>query len=301
MPRILFGWRPDWRRRLERHIDKGEYRYDFAEPGKLEPAACDCVVPLTLDDYSALARWPDLQGRKFLVPDAELVALCDDKLAFNRHLLAGPFAHLVPPLADGADPAMPGILKKRRSEFGKDSFIVGGGPPAPEIAARLADPDYFRQVLIAGEEEFALHLLLVGGTIVFHRTVRYRMPGALTVKGAAARPVESDMLADSPHLAAFAPMMAALGYTGTCCIDYKLASGGQPMLFEVNPRVGLTLLDDINRYLGALLTVLRGERPRREPLPTRLADRAAYGARWLRAWPARRRSRPAVPHVRMTR
>jgi hypothetical protein len=301
MPRVLFGWRPDWRRRLERHIDKGEYRYDFARPDGLDPAGWDCVVPLCLDDYAALARWPDLQGRKFLIPDPDLVALCDDKLAFNRHVLAGPFAQLIPPLADGADPAMPSILKKRRGEFGADSVVIGG-PPGPEVRARLADPDYFRQVLVAGNEEFALHLLIVEGAVVFNRTVRHRMPGPLSVKGAATRPIASEMLADSPLLPALAPLMADLGYNGTCCIDYKLGPGGRPMVFEVNPRIGLSLLDDINSYLEALLFALRGARPKRERMPARLANRVAYGARWLRQRSARRRagSRRPIADDRMT-
>ncbi|MEO8668013.1 MAG: hypothetical protein ABI399_05805 [Bauldia sp.] len=275
MPRILFGRRPDWRRRIERHIDKGQFRYAFAGPRDLDPGACDCVVPLTFDDYLALAAWPELQGQKFLIPDPALVALCDDKLAFNRHILAGPFAHLIPPLADGADPALPTILKRRRSEFGRDTVIISGASNDPAIAMRLADPEYFRQVLLAGEEEFALHLLVVAGKVVFHRTVRHRMAGPLTVKGASARPVASEMLPDSAHLADFAPLMPLLGYTGTCCIDYKLASG-RPMLMELNPRLGITLLNDINGYLEALLGVLVGRPPKREPVWKQLWNRSAH-------------------------
>ena len=51
--------------------------------------------------------------------------------------------------------------------------------------------------------------------------------------------------------------MRDLDYTGTCCINYKLADG-VPMLFEINPRFGATLCADINPYLDAYLASLAG-------------------------------------------
>ena len=62
-------------------------------------------------------------------------------------------------------------------------------------------------------------------------------------------------LQHSEYVAIFSRMLIELGYVGTCCINYKMERG-VPKLLEINPRVGSSLIPDINRYLFAYLRSL---------------------------------------------
>jgi D-alanine-D-alanine ligase-like ATP-grasp enzyme len=49
----------------------------------------------------------------------------------------------------------------------------------------------------------------------------------------------------------FAQMLAALGFSGLCCVNYKLVDGN-PMIFEINPRCGFSLCAHFPQVLDAL-------------------------------------------------
>lgn len=67
-----------------------------------------------------------------------------------------------------------------------------------------------------------------------------------------------------PAFVVFADMLKNLGYTGTCCFNFKMVAG-QFLIFETNPRFGASLCPDINAYLAAYLRAL--ELARREAAP----------------------------------
>jgi carbamoylphosphate synthase large subunit len=264
MPRVLFGWKPEWNGAIAANIDKWQFRFRFGRLDGFDPEGFDCVVPLMRQDYEGLAHWPRWQGRKFLAPQPSLVRLCHDKLSLNRHVLSGRFADLVPALDQGGGLDFPYILKKRETAWGMDTIVVRNPDEEAAAGTRLCDPDFFRQAYIVGDEEFALHMLIAEGRVLFHRTLRVRMPTSVYVRNKATPVLHAELLADSPHLAAFAPLMLELGYTGTCCIDYKL-DRGRPMLMEINPRMGRSLVMAISDYLRAYLGALSGREPAREP------------------------------------
>jgi hypothetical protein len=108
---------------------------------------------------------------------------------------------------------------------------------------------------VEGADEEVLHLLRVDGWISYALCYRYVMGGGLTVRGAVDRPLET-VPADAE--AAMAPCVAildALDFEGTCCFNYKWQDG-RPMLLELNPRFGGSLVGDVSAYLEAHLGAL---------------------------------------------
>lgn len=207
-------------------------------------------MPLFLSDYPEIDRNREFEGSKFWSPTPEIVGLCDDKLALNRRLIDSPFQYLVPPLYEPDSGRFPYIVKRRHDTWGVNSRLVTNSAQEQAVAALTHSPAYFCQSYIAGNEEFALHVLLVDRQVVYAQTVKYQMDRYFYVKGCYLEENKRVLLVDNPHISTYEPVLRALGYSGTCCINYKLEDG-VPKLLEINPRFGGSLVDDINRYLEA--------------------------------------------------
>jgi hypothetical protein len=261
---VCFGQQDGWEYGITKALDRERFLCCFSDLQSIVLTNFDCVVPLTLEDYRALRSTIGLWGKKFWSPIPKVVALCDDKLLLNRSLLNSEFAKLVPPLLDECNTGQfPYIVKKRHDGFGRNSFIVWNAQDERTLAPRIHSPEYFRQTYISGNVEYALHILLVDQRVAYARTVKYELGRKFYVKGAnlnlgrrALLPdIRTTYLPDNEYIATFSSILVALGYVGTCCINYKMHDG-LPMLLEINPRFGASLIGDINRYMEAYLCSL---------------------------------------------
>ncbi|RVT95911.1 hypothetical protein EOD42_12290 [Rhodovarius crocodyli] len=248
MKRVLFGMRAEWEARLSEGAARAGWAATMAPLDTVDLAAFDIVVPLTLHDQPILER---RAAPNALFTSASAQALCHDKYAFNRAVTeAGLGAHippmLAPPILD-APSAYPVILKRRRDAWGEHSRILTAPPELP------IDPmEEFLQCYVPGVEEWATHLLLRGGEILFEATIRYDMPPGPHVKGMHVGEIASEwMVGPVPHLACFRRILRAVGFTdGTCCFDYRVRDG-VPLVFELNPRLGGSLMGRVGPYLSA--------------------------------------------------
>lgn len=227
---------------MEVHLREGfRHRGDllrFAEPTPDELRAHDLVVPLTLPDLAQLRAFEPLLARNPLpLPSADSVALCDDKLACNRALAAAGFADSVPEIADSLP--FPYVLKKRVDAWGDNTHVIANAEQERRFAALLGDPDYFRQAFVPGQREYAAHLLVRDGRIVAALTVEYAFAHDLHKK-CREQPPHYRRLRRATHLPLLRGMLAAIGYEGLCCVNYKLQEG-RVQLLEINPRFGASL------------------------------------------------------------
>lgn len=249
MQRILFGNHPTQMPAIARHIDHARYEASFAPLDAVDLARFDLVVPLRVDQIEA-ARPAVALGRAVL-PSAELVALCDDKLALNLWLIERGFGDVVPELLGREPGAYPYIRKTRRGDFGIGCRMVRG--PGEDDGSD--DPDVFRQRAVPGAHEYVLHLLRIGGRIRFHVAYRYDMGQPLGVRGEVDRPATIEPVDPGDVLGACADILDAMGYEGTCCFNYKLEDGALRLL-EVNPRFGGSLVGVVTDYVSAHLAAL---------------------------------------------
>jgi hypothetical protein len=96
---------------------------------------------------------------------------------------------------------------------------------------------------------------MVRDEVVYAQTVKYEFGRNYHIKGKDRNLERRIYLTDNEHIATFSRMLVTLGYTGTCCVNYKVHNE-LPMLMEINPRFGASLVGDINRYLEAYLSSL---------------------------------------------
>jgi hypothetical protein len=255
MWRVCFGNEPGWVPDIATSIDPKNFKCRYGDLNLAEFGDFDCIVPLNLSDYDVLQNRRSLLGQKFWFPERDVVDLCDDKLALNKWLLGGQFAHLVPALLNPNCGLFPYILKKRRDGWGENSFIVRNSDDERTMATKFQSPEYFCQSYIPGTEEFALHLLLVNQEIIYAQTVKYEFVESVYVKGRRLRPMRYTCLPYNEYIDIFSKLLIELGYTGTCCVNYKLDNGSVKLL-EINPRFGASLAHLINSYLVAYLSSL---------------------------------------------
>jgi len=250
---IRFGTNDDWAYHIDRLVDHTRFDCKFGSLDSEDFTEFDCIVPMDLPDYKETEKNKAFEGIKFWTPTADVIELCHDKLALNRLLIGGSFADLVPPLYDSdTSRRFPYILKRRRDAWGVNSYVITNSEEERAVAPLLRLPQYFCQTYITGAVEFALHVLMVHDKVVYAQTVKYEMARSVYVKGKNCEPLRLMFLPQSDHIALYARLLVELGYTGTCCINYKM-DNGVPKLLEINPRFGGSLVGDIDRYLGAYL------------------------------------------------
>lgn len=252
LPRILFGNHPTQMPGIARNLDHGRLEASFAPFDAVDLARFDLVVPMRVEQIDAARPAAALDPRRAVLPSCELVALADDKLAFNRWLIERGFGAVVPELLGPKPDAYPYIRKTRSGDFGLGCRMIR----AAGEDDGADDPAIFRQRAVEGRYEYVLHLLRIDGAIRFQVGYRYDMGQPLAVRGQADAAVSIVPADPQPALATCTGILDAMGYEGTCCFNYKLEDGALRIL-EMNPRFGGSLVGEVTAYVLAHLAALR--------------------------------------------
>lgn len=231
--KILFSNRDGWVDQLQKKFHYTRHQVSFGDIQHTDLGGYDLVVPLALEDLRYLSQLPPGTHNLIPVPNPDAIELCDDKLKFHTCLAAHGFAQWLPRI----DPhlAFPYVLKRNPDEAGEHCHIVLDADAERALGAECAGADYFRQEFIRGRREYACHILFVGGRIAHSLTIEYGYQTDYPIKGKVA-PVYM-LIRRCPWLPLFAQVLATLRFEGLCCVNYKLRDG-EPVLLEINPRLG---------------------------------------------------------------
>jgi len=131
-----------------------------------------------------------------------------------------------------------------------------------ELASHLRDPLFRRhpyqvQELISGEVEYATNLVCKSGEIVEECSFEYRMRGPMEIRRYR-NPIEFKRSPQSDQvMSLFSQIVRRLNFTGPCNVNFKLIDG-LPIIFEINPRLGGSLMrkqsiDALAKVVGAIL------------------------------------------------
>jgi hypothetical protein len=257
MKKIAMGCFGDWDKHVVHFLNQDEYKPVFVDFTDFDLAAVDAAVPLTLQDAAALRYRHGERHAKYLIPDVAVTALCADKKRFAEWALAGPFAACIPPIYPPGAEQFPCMLKRRRMLSGLGIVPIRDAAEARAHRAALNDKDHFCQAYVPGRFEYATHLLIDDDGAKYHSSNRYEMAGEFAVKGNQQRPIRDEFGVEIPEriLKRLTEIAIALGFRGTCSIDYKILDGELHVL-ELNPRIGSSLFRDINAYLASYIAVL---------------------------------------------
>lgn len=198
------------------------------------------VIPLTERHTKFRPR-----GERALVPDDRALAIFANKLRFAEFARqAGLARHCPETYTSAAAARFPCVLKRTDLHSGAGVAIVR---TAGELETRLHDGIWrdrpvMLQQYVDGATEYVTHCVCRGGRILWHRTFAYDKERAEDIRNLDlvdhVRPCE----APAAHLDIFSKFLLPLGYTGPCNFDYKLAADGTPVIFEINPRLGGSLM-----------------------------------------------------------
>lgn len=258
---VLFGARPQWRAGIEAALRGSRFDFSMQDLATLDPREADLVVPMTFADQDVLRGFAP-GAVNALVQTLAPRDLCRDKLSLNLWLEKKGYGWLVPKLhlAPPQDPALyPLMLKRRRGEWGQGIVRLDAPPERAEF-----DPGtMFLQEMVETSVEWAAHLTFQDGALIHGIAVRHEMAGPGLVKGQFNKPLRSRMHRLVPHQALWLELAQAMGLReGTICIDFAEVAG-RPVLYEINPRFGATLVLDLPGYLEICLAALSGACPPR--------------------------------------
>ncbi len=258
--RIGFGICPPFLESIDTYIDRSQFEYDaidFKQP--FDDLRYDILVPLTIGETLRLGRErSELNHRKFVVTEPKTIMLADDKAAFNRFLQSHGYDRLLPRPTDLDN--MPFVVKRRRDSGGRHTHLIDSEIARQRWQHLFDDPQFFCQQYVPGDTEYTTHLIYHQG-IQYSCTIRFNMNRRNYIRGARMQPFRRVQMSivDSEFDSTFGDILACLGFQGIGCFNYKIL-GGEPVIFELNPRFGGSLSRDINNFLAAMCKTVAGIR-----------------------------------------
>lgn len=228
-----------------------------ADPEELERVTEDCplrvvAIPL-MEDHAD--RLPPHVAR--FHPSKAASDLLRDKRRTLDYAAAQGFAAWFPEVyADIGRIRFPCVVKRvdLNGSIGVDvahsrrglEALLGDGLELP--------PDTILQSFIYGSHEYATYLMLKDGEILWDASFRYEMEFADIIRRPGSAPVRS-IGTPSRAMEQFQAFLRPLRYSGPCNVDYKLRPNGEAVIFELNPRLGGSLMKPVN--VGLLRSVVR--------------------------------------------
>jgi len=247
--KVLFSDKYGWEKDIRRRINAWRYAPFFKSFSEADLDAFDVLIPQHLTDIVFLnENHAELHGKKCFIPSLSAMNLCNNKMQFNDFMVDMGFGRLIPKVND--ELAYPYILKKCIDENGSRSRIINSKLEEKPFQRFISSDEYYRQECIPGSDEFTTHILMAGGQVVFHRTLRFIFKKPLFVKGVGCKPSKHEKLRTCPYIDIFTDILNHLEFEGLCCFNYKVIDENLK-IFEVNPRYGGSL----TRFLSPMLKV----------------------------------------------
>ena len=265
----------DWGQAIERAASRSNGRLvirDFTDPDTviayMKRHNLTALVPTTYPQMKAIAQAYGRfarQGLKVVAsPDYQLVETFDDKARFVRFMQDHGLEDMVPEVyvvgsRHGVEEAAPityPCIVKLGVTFGGVGSTVHMDARAPVNLAKFKPGESFLiQRFVPGGIEYGGHFYIESGDIKRH--VYYegsRDPGIHVQRGRMAQNAykKRDTI---PEHDAFVDLFARIDYTGFACADFKVEDG-VPKIFEINPRLGGTLIHDAQDLPAFLLAPL---------------------------------------------
>ncbi|MEM9159021.1 MAG: hypothetical protein AAGB46_08210 [Verrucomicrobiota bacterium] len=247
---ITFSTQKEWEPEILKSIDNKQYAVRLLAFNKIKPEPKNVLVALTVEDQILLSTAGDsnLTNHYFLSPPQTAIEICDDKWTFCEWMMNQGFESNIPPITKFEDQIdYPYILKKRVDAFGRNAHIIRERSDLEAI--EVSDPsEYYKQAYIIDDHEYTCHILYKDGCIEFSKTLCFQYKSNYYVKGVQCAYSSRTELDSCLFLDLFGSILAAMDFNGICCFNYKLIEG-QCYIFEINPRVGASLLPYLNEVV----------------------------------------------------
>lgn len=200
------------------------------------------------------------RGLPALVPDERSLRILSDKAEFAAFAKANGLARNCPTTyVNGADVAFPCVLKRTNLNAGHGVAVVDTPQHLQSLlrGAPWQGEDFILQSLTTGATEYVTHCVCRNGEILWHCSFAYDMGAVAEIRGPGSAEAPRSVSAAQHTLQQIEAFLAPLRYTGPCNIDYKLLENGDIAVFEINPRLGGSLMRPENlEYLRSALSCI---------------------------------------------
>lgn len=213
----------------------------------------DFIVPLNYEQISYCSRKAP-GSPKLICSSPETVALIDHQYDFNVWLADNGFQDNVPQLYSAAidghqvmaqEIRYPAILKLLNSYGGIGVRIMKNPQRLKTI-----DKNYIIQEYIVAPDHYVAHFLVKDGEVKWNITFVAKNQKYHIKKGA----IKNYEVADVDDIELFKKIFSKLKYNGFACCDYKIKDG-RVKIFEINARIGGSLLDNGKYFQEALIEI----------------------------------------------
>lgn len=195
-------------------------------------------------------------GYPSLIPSQESLGILSDKEYFYHYAQKQGLSHFCPTHFETPEEAsFPAVLKRTNLNATGGVSVVRS---AEEVHSCLEQVPWngHRWVLqeyLEGDREFVSHLVCQEGKVIWDKTFRYGDCGGLRISRP--KPILEVFDTETEVLEAYERFLKPLAYSGPCNIDYKWDESGKLRIFEINPRLGGSLMRD--EFVDLLRSVIR--------------------------------------------
>lgn len=180
-----------------------------------------------------------------LFPEFNNLNILSNKKDFYLHMKHLGFAHLCPGHYEIKSSAkFPSVLK-RVDLRGSDGIQV---VTSNEHLSHLMESSTWRghsvilQEFIKGKKDFVSHFICKDGKILWHTSFEYGVSDQNPIRSLTNMEYLRSYIPSANILLQLEACLTALNYSGPCNIDYKLTEEEELKIFEINPRLGGSLL-----------------------------------------------------------
>jgi len=192
--------------------------------------------------------------------DKKTITTLDNKNLFCKYMNKNGLSKYIPKVFVSGDdkmrtiyekPVFPCIFKLQQSAAAVGSFIIKS---KSDLVKAYEMKNYLIQEYIASPNEFSGHFFVVDGEIkcfIFYmltnKEKNYIQYGKLTTYVRIIDPICIDT---------FTEIFKKLKYSGFACIDFRINDAGVPKIFEINPRLGGTLVNNATDLADIIAKVI---------------------------------------------
>jgi hypothetical protein len=214
------------------------------------------VIPAKIEHAARLPR-----RLRSLSPDRASIHALGDKRRFADYMAANGLDGYCPATYAGPDDAVfPCVMKRLDLASSRGVVVVNS---REELESHLQSDifhgrKYMLQALVAGTVEHATYCICKDGAVLWHCTFLTEVAHPDTIKS------EDNVLrrwkieTPEPIVRQIEKVLAPLRYSGPCNLDYKLGPDGTIRIFEINPRLGGSLMmphygEDLRQALSCIV------------------------------------------------
>ena len=212
-------------------------------PAQLRSDVCTVIIPLGEEHYRERP-----QRYRSLVPDARSVATLSNKASFAAYIDELGLSKLCPRNYKRIEDVEFPVVLKRVDLAG--SMGVEFVRSKADLDSLLKTPMFLghkilMQAFVSGAKEYVTHCVCKDGDILWSCTFAWDL-GSVTQFGIPVFGATVAVTTPRRVLPCLAAILGPLRYSGPCCMNYKVLPDGEIAIFEINPRLGGSLMNPRN-------------------------------------------------------